>query len=132
MLEQGNSFGRCCAIPKPQIEDEIRGCWLIVVDLLVDALNSFANGEVNPASMHRMELRVESCLRSLGGGILEQLLSLLEPEDVEKMPGVVAYRGRKYRRLPAKQPREKIVTRFGCVSLRSARYRRGRAGKVCG
>ena len=130
MLEQGTAFARCCAIPKRQVENIIRDCWRNVAEVLGNVLAGFAIGEITPQSEQRMELSLESCLRSLGREMVERVVSALEPEDVEEMPGVVVHRGRNHRRLPEKQPRERIVTRFGVISLTSARYRRGRAGKV--
>ena len=130
MLEQGTPFAGCCAIEKSEIKAVVRECWGGVSGMVDDLLTRFASDEITPESERQMELDLESCLRSFGRDLVEGVLSRLEPESVEEMPGVVVHRGRNHRRLPDKQPRERIVTRFGVISLVSARYRRGRAGKV--
>src|SRR6056297_634085 len=92
-------------------------------------IKSFAGAPPTPQQAHSIENQLGEKLRELGRRLIEWLFQQLEPA-IEEMPGTVSHREKTHRRLPDKTLRSDIVTRFGKISLRRARYRRGRAGRM--
>ncbi|MEX1027877.1 MAG: hypothetical protein WD049_07710, partial [Candidatus Paceibacterota bacterium] len=92
-------------------------------------IKEFAGSPPTPQQAHSIENQLEERLCELGRRLIEWLFSQLEPV-IEEMPGTVSHREKSHRRLPDKTLRLDIVTRFGKISLRRARYRRGRAGRT--
>jgi len=92
-------------------------------------IKSFAGAPPTPQQAHSIENQLGEKLRELGRRLIEWLFQQLEPA-IGEMPGTVSHREKTHRRLPDKTLRSDIVTRFGKISLRRARYRRGRAGRM--
>jgi hypothetical protein len=92
-------------------------------------IKRFADDPPTPQKTNDLENRLHEQLRELGRRLIEWIVSQLEPE-VEDMPGTVSHREQTHRRLPDKTLRSDLLTRFGKISLRRARYRRGRSGRT--
>lgn len=95
----------------------------------IQLIKGFAESPPTPQRTHWLENQLDESLRGLGLQVIQWLFSQLEPA-IESMPGTVSHREKSHRRLPDKTARADIVTRFGKISLRRARYRRGRAGRT--
>ena len=92
-------------------------------------IKRFANDPPTPQKTSDLENHLHEQLRELGRRLIEWIFSHLEPE-LEDMPGTVLHREKSHRRLPDKTLRSDILTRFGKISLRRGRYRRGRSGRT--
>lgn len=90
-------------------------------------IKRFANDPPTSQKTNDLENNLHEQLRELGRRLIEWIFSHLEPE-LEDMPGTVLDREKPHRRLPDKTLRSDILTRFGKISLRRGRYRRGRSG----
>jgi hypothetical protein len=130
MLVQDTVSALLRAIPKAEIQPQVRKLVFDFLGDVVGMLEGFADNGVDPQTTFDLEVQLAARLRSLGCAILAWFFPLLEPADVEELPGAVVYENQRYRRLREKTKRERIVTRFGNISLTRARYRRGRSGKV--
>ena len=114
-------------------EREISGIVEEIVCQLREELTSiivdFLSAGISAVGMFEFESRLAECVRELARKILQWLLANLEPE-LEKMPGAIKHKEQSYRRLTEKTERKSVVTCFGNIGLRRARYRRGRGGKT--
>ncbi|TWU18593.1 hypothetical protein [Allorhodopirellula heiligendammensis] len=92
-------------------------------------IERFANDPPTPQKTNDLENNLHEQLRELGRRLIEWIFLHLEPK-LEDMPGTVSHREQSHRRLPDKTLRSDLLTRFGKISLRRGRYRRGRSGRT--
>jgi len=97
---------------------------------LADCFQRFRESNITPRASHQFELRIERIIREAARSFLQWCLGSLEIEQDDSMPGTIRYRDQSYRRLSSKTQHEKILTRFGNITLTRAVYRRGSRGKV--
>ena len=97
---------------------------------LVSQASSFLELAITPLRTYGFECQVELIARELGRSFLEWCFGVIEPENVESMPGTVRFNDHSFRRLIEKTTHSNILTRFGNIELSRATYRRGRSGKV--
>lgn len=130
MLVQGTVFTLLHAIPKSVIRSQVRKCLFELLPDLGELLEQVSQKGLTPESAYDMEVRLDAMLRSLGREIVQWFYQALEPDAVEAFPGTLVYRDQRFRRMSDKTKHDRILTRFGNISLTRARYRRGRSGRI--
>jgi hypothetical protein len=124
-----NAGSLCRAIADCEIASQINELTESFSQQAAVLIERFVNDPPTPQKTNDLENNLHEQLRELGRRLIEWVFSHLEPE-LEDMPGTVSHRQQPHRRLPGKTLRSDLLTRFGKISLRRGRYRRGRSGRT--
>ena len=130
MPDQNTVFTLLRAIPKAKIFLHVGKLFSKVLPQIATTLAQHSQERLTPTSALELEVQLQAMLRSVGRAIVEWYFQSLEIEDSDDHPGAVFYEKRRYRKMGDKTRHDRIVTRFGNISLTRARYRRGRSGKT--
>ena len=130
MSDQNTVFTLLRAIPKAKIFLHVGKLFSKVLPQIATTLAQHSQEGLTPTSALELEVQLQAMLRSVGRAIVEWYFQSLEIEDSDDHPGAVFYEKRRYRKMGDKTRHDRIVTRFGNISLTRARYRRGRSGKT--
>lgn len=130
MLVQGTVFTLLRAIPKSEIRSQLRSLVFDALARLIELFEQVNREGLAPESALELEIQLEELLRSLGREIVQWFYQALEPDAVESLPGTLIYGNQSYRRMREKTKHDRILTRFGNITLTRARYRRGRSGRI--
>ena len=92
-------------------------------------IREFCNNDLSPKAMLELENAIAERVREFARCIIEWIVDNLEP-TLQEMPANVIFQDDSYRRIAEKTPNKNVLSRFGKICLKRARYRKGRKGKT--
>ena len=85
-------------------------------------IREFCNNDLSPKAMLELENAIAERVREFARCIIEWIVDNLEP-TLQEMPANVIFQDDSYRRIAEKTPNKNVLSRFGKICLKRARYR---------